>query len=331
MPKESSQRVTFVIDSRGWVQERRLDVLAKYLPEYCFDMLTKDRFSRQWNRGKLRGQPVYFASWRIPYRLASSGKYNFRDDDYQYFMASVTSHYNLGGGLDPSKALKVGRNPGKAFDTAVNLLRAFRVVTANSQILYQMLVPHLGNLIYAPNGVDADLFYPPREYSYQPDKIRVGWVGKIKAAKNYQTFEEVQNHLDGNGICFHVVAHPKRVSRWRLLSPAKMLKYYHGLDYYLCTSWHEGTPNPALEAASCGVPVVTTRVGNMPELIEPGVNGFFIEPTVDSILKVFNEIRNLSMEDYRQLSTNIRERVVTGWSWGKQMTNYRTAFDRLIE
>ena len=73
-----------------------------------------------------------------------------------------------------------------------------------------------------------------------------------------------------------------------------MLDFYQSIDYYLCTSWHEGTPNPCLEAASCGVPLITTRVGNMPELVDDRENSFLISSELDEIVRTLAEVRELS-------------------------------------
>jgi N-acetyl-alpha-D-glucosaminyl L-malate synthase BshA len=49
-------------------------------------------------------------------------------------------------------------------------------------------------------------------------------------------------------------------------------------DIFLLPSDHESFGLVALEAMSCGVPVVATRVGGMPEVIVDGVNGFLFDP-----------------------------------------------------
>jgi N-acetyl-alpha-D-glucosaminyl L-malate synthase BshA len=49
-------------------------------------------------------------------------------------------------------------------------------------------------------------------------------------------------------------------------------------DIFLLPSDHESFGLVALEAMSCGVPVVATRVGGMPEVIADGVNGYLCDP-----------------------------------------------------
>lgn len=49
---------------------------------------------------------------------------------------------------------------------------------------------------------------------------------------------------------------------------------YWLMDALLVTSKVEGGPVTVLEAMACGVPVITSRVGHIPEVIQDGINGF---------------------------------------------------------
>jgi glycosyltransferase involved in cell wall biosynthesis len=359
------RKLIFVVDARGWVQERRLYYLNRYLTNIKLFPMSVSRFLILWNRGQLRDEYIYFATWRIPSGASQAGHCSFQDYDFDRFMTSVTSHYNIGGGLNPDTAVAVGRDHNETFETALLWLNKFKIVTANSNVLYDLLSKNVPRLLYVPNGVDNELFKPKRDRAYNPSKIRIGWVGKQKAAKNYQLIEAIQENLNERCIELKTISVDRSgyknkllsgvYSRLRSIRPSdsmvasseffdrwansinskvsyeRMPLFYQNIDYYLNTSWHEGTPNPALEAASCGVPVITTKVGNMPDLISDGDNGFFIKPTVKSLDHLLDKITKLSVVEYNQLSKSARDAIVIGWRWEAQITNYQKALNNLLE
>jgi glycosyltransferase involved in cell wall biosynthesis len=59
---------------------------------------------------------------------------------------------------------------------------------------------------------------------------------------------------------------------------ADMAPVYRDSDVYVLTSDYEGTPNVVLEAMACGLPVLSTAVGDVPALIEDGRTGFLVQP-----------------------------------------------------
>lgn len=63
-----------------------------------------------------------------------------------------------------------------------------------------------------------------------------------------------------------------------------MKAVYAGADLLLMTSEYEGAPNAILEAMACGLPVIATSVGGVPEILADG-RGLLVEPGDEEGLK----------------------------------------------
>lgn len=54
-------------------------------------------------------------------------------------------------------------------------------------------------------------------------------------------------------------------------------KYYRAIDVYIISSRDEGGPKAVLESMACGIPLVSTKVGQATDLIRHGENGFLAD------------------------------------------------------
>ena len=57
-----------------------------------------------------------------------------------------------------------------------------------------------------------------------------------------------------------------------------MSKVVPGFDLFVFPSRFDYSPYAVIEAMTAGVPVIATRVGSVPEMIEDGYNGFLVNP-----------------------------------------------------
>lgn len=62
------------------------------------------------------------------------------------------------------------------------------------------------------------------------------------------------------------------------LSHADVLSLMSVSDIFVLPSWSEGFPMVVLEAMAAGLPVISTNVGALPEIITDGVQGYLVNP-----------------------------------------------------
>lgn len=63
----------------------------------------------------------------------------------------------------------------------------------------------------------------------------------------------------------------------------RVVPYFSIAQFFVSTSFIEGFGIAHAEALACGIPLLSTKTAGPDEMIEEGKNGYFVEPTVDSI------------------------------------------------
>lgn len=189
------------------------------------------------------------------------------------------------------------------------------------------------------DGVDLDLFKPDkleRFKSIENKILRIGWVGNSK-------FTDTENDDDLKGV--HKILVPaieelkkegyaieeKFADRNNKMIPHnEMPNYYNSIDLYICTSKTEGTPNPVLESMACGVPVISTDVGIVPEAFGEKQKKFILEERTkqclkENIIKIINNksiLAELSKENLEQIKK---------WDWEEMSKKFKNFFDENLK
>jgi glycosyltransferase involved in cell wall biosynthesis len=120
------------------------------------------------------------------------------------------------------------------------------------------------------------------------------------------------------------------------LGPDDMRLFYNKADVYLVASTIDGTPNPALEAAACGKPIISNPIGNMPEFITNWENGFLIKQDMEDknmiIQKYVYCLKRLkeNKQECFDMGMNARQEILNNWTWEKVTENERKIFREIL-
>lgn len=154
------------------------------------------------------------------------------------------------------------------------------------------------NISVVYNGVDVNLFgKKTNNFSGKNGNIRVLTVGRLAPGKGIEDFikaalivnktnPEIEFFIAGEGILRKTIS--EMITRFRMESSIKLLgqiwnrqdivNLYQSSHIFVLPSYHEGLPTVVLEAMAAGLPVIATKVGGVPDLIQDGLNGLLILP-----------------------------------------------------
>lgn len=143
------------------------------------------------------------------------------------------------------------------------------------------------------------------ELQLPEETILIGNVAALADHKDYPTFLRTVNRLSIKNPHIHAViagTGPLESEIKALTKEMNLEKNVHflgfrndvaqllpELDVFLFTSKTEGLGTSLIDALACGVPVVATRAGGIPEIIRHGENGFLAEVGDDAVLATFTE------------------------------------------
>ena len=186
------------------------------------------------------------------------------------------------------------------------LRRAAGLLAVSSQIARVMGRLADRSVTVIPNGVDQDQFRPGDRAAaciglgLDPDRTWVISVGRMSPEKGtthlVDAFAEASRR-DGNlrlamlgdgpleaEVRDRIGSHglQDRVVLPGVVPHPETPEWYRAADLFVLPSLHEGSPNALLEALACGTPVVSTRVGDVTELVDSPEVGLVV-PTGDTV------------------------------------------------
>lgn len=223
---------------------------------------------------------------------------------------------------------------------------ASALVIANSDGLAELAkktAPHIPFKV-VPNGVDTRVFRPSDAPHADPASCRCVFVGRlVDGQKQISKLIEVAGRQPGLELVI-VGAGPDEArlrgmaaagsasDRIRFTGWIKGPDLIHTLqssDVYVSASVGEGMSNSALEALSCGLPMVLSRISGHEELVVDGQNGFLFD--AGSTRELEDRLMQLASDPDRRIRFGqaSRQHAVRHFDWsalaGQHLDLYRQA------
>jgi glycosyltransferase involved in cell wall biosynthesis len=263
--------------------------------------------------------------------------------------------------VDRQLALSHATNPWQRFTQRrwfgflrmqVRVARALPRVVTVSESSKTDIAAQLGvateRMTVVPVGVDHSVFRPRAEVTPVPGRIMVtsssdvpmkGLVPLLEAVAKLRTEREIELVVVGNPRPEGRVA--RAIERLDLapivrcvsgISDDELARNYAQAQVAVVPSLYEGFSLPAIEAMACGVALVATTGGALPEVVgEDGVTGLLVPPDDPGALAAAIG-RLLDDDDLRsRLGLAGRERVLGRFTWQVTAIGTSAEYHRLLD
>lgn len=205
-----------------------------------------------------------------------------------------------------------------------------------------------------PNGIDTEIYCPNKHerqkvrclLGYQPSDVVIGFCGRLDPIKNLDMLLDIFQGTTPSDSPFRLLIvgdGPERLKLEARCSAAgfqsyvkfvgqktDVLPYLRAMDVFALTSVSEQMPLTVLEAMGVGLPVITTRVGELPYIIEDGSDGFIRDltsPTEAFVQPLYSLLCSLHR---KQIGDAARKKIVQQFQLKKMIQDYNQLIQSLI-
>jgi glycosyltransferase involved in cell wall biosynthesis len=204
-----------------------------------------------------------------------------------------------------------------------------------------------------PSAVDTSVFRPggdrsrwPASFGVPADARVIGAIAQLIPRKGHATLlrafaEVVRRELDVWLVIFGRGPREAALRRWAAeLSVAERVVFaghrddlptlLPGLDVLVHAAAREGLGVAVLEAMAAGVPVVASRVGGVPDIIDDGITGLLVSPGDSAAIASAVERLLGDAALRRSLAERGRQRVETAYSIARMARAYHSLYREIL-
>jgi glycosyltransferase involved in cell wall biosynthesis len=208
----------------------------------------------------------------------------------------VVTHYH--GHLPDFKKRLFGLN----YAALKLLMHLTNINVVTNQVSYQYVQQFIkANCVVLPNFIEDNVFLKIPMPQFANDSLRAIFAGGITKAKGCleilniaKRCPEIEFHLFGKmhaDVADEFNNKPNNMFIHEVVNQETLWKEMQASDFLLFPSYTEGFPLTVLEAMSVGLPIIATRVGAIPEMIDEGKGGFLVSPYhVDELCLAINKL-----------------------------------------
>jgi glycosyltransferase involved in cell wall biosynthesis len=196
-------------------------------------------------------------------------------------------------------------------------------------------------------GIDTNKFIPKektlkKEWNIEENEIVVGIVAVLRSAKRHidliKAIKDIKNAklvIVGNGPQEDNIK--KFIKENSLENKVIMLGHREdidtilpNLDIFVLPSNMEALGTAILEAESCGIPAIGSRVGGIPECIKENETGLLFETeNIEELREKLTELIN-NPEKREKFGKSARELIIKNFSTSKMVEDTKTLYKRVI-
>lgn len=103
--------------------------------------------------------------------------------------------------------------------------------------------------------------------------------------------------------------------------------YLSRATIYILMSYNEGLPISIIEAMRMELPIISTRISGIPELVPEGVNGFLVEPDIDQLVSILEHIKEY---DWAAMGEQSREIFINKFTFDRMKSEYCNMLDHIL-
>ncbi len=119
----------------------------------------------------------------------------------------------------------------------------------------------------------------------------------------------------------------EHVRFWGMVPNGDVYRYLAQNNIYILMSKNEGLPISIIEAMRAGLPIISTNVSGIPELVYEGYNGILLNPDVKELSELLEKITNY---DWELMGKNSRKRFEIEFTFERMEKDFCDMYDSLF-